>query len=149
MENKTVTVIFIGLYDILNECFDNFLHDGFLNLESKFHLVHILNKNSVKYLPTNIDVKVAGEIEKYINNQMNKVSALLWGNQKVKPEVKKVILYHSEPKLKGINYLNDISANSCVVVTRGEQDIEGLFKNSFAYYLVAHAPCDVLVLRPN
>lgn len=149
MKNRASTVIFLGLNDMLNESFDHYVHDGFLNLDSHFYLVHVYNKRSHINLPTNIDVKDDAQVEAYINGQMDKVGDRLWGDQKKKPDVEKVILFNNEPKLKSINYLNELKADSCVVVTRGEQDNEGIFKDSFAYYLVAYAPCDVLVLRPN
>ncbi|MCF8058942.1 MAG: universal stress protein [Bacteriovoracaceae bacterium] len=149
MKNRVTTVIFLGLNDILNENFDHYIHDGFLNLDSDFHLVHIMNKRSHMNFPTNIDVNDEAQVEEFINKKIDKVGALLWGDEAKKPEVKKVILFNSDPKLKAINYLNECKADSCVVITRGEQDVEGIFKDSFAYYLVAYAPCDVLVIRPS
>lgn len=142
-------VLFLGLDDILNDNFDHYLSDGFFNIKSDFHLVHVLDNDVRKGFPPNINVENDEEVEKFIYEKFEKVAAKLWGDRGEKPHVEQAILFHKEPKLRALNYLKEQNANSCVVVTRGEQGVEGVFRDSFAYYLVAHAPCDVLVLRPQ
>lgn len=142
------TVLFLGLNDILNDNFDHYLSDGFFNVNSHFVLVHILNSDAKSGFPAHIDTADDKAVEGFINEKFDRVSAMLWGDAERKPQVEKAIIYHSEPKLSAVNFLKESGANSCVTVTRGEQGAEGIFRDSFAYHLVANAPCDVLVLRP-
>ena len=142
-------VLFLGLDDIINDNFEHYLHDGFFNLKNEFHFVHILDHDNKGSFPPSVNTDDDSAVEKFINDKFDGVAAKLWGDSAEKPKVEKSIIYHQEAKLRALNYLKEKNADSCVVVTRGEQGVEGVFKNSFAYYLVANAPCDVLVLRPN
>lgn len=143
------TVLFLGLDDILNENFDHYLSDGFFNRTNHFVFVHILNNDAKKGFPPSVDINDDKAVEKFVNDKFDKVEELLWADSQEKPQIEKAILFHSDPKLRALNYLKETDASSCVVVTRGEQGVEGVFRDSFAYHLVAHAPCDVLVLRPG
>lgn len=149
MATQAKIVLFLGLDDILNNNFEHYLHDGFFNIGNEFHLVHILNHDDKGNFPAHVNQDSDEEVEKFIHEKFDGVALKLWGDSSQKPQVKKSIIYHKEPKLCALNHLKDEGASSCVVVTRGEQGVEGVFKDSFAYYLVAHAPCDVLVLRPS
>ncbi len=143
------TVLFLSLDDIVNDNFDHYKNDGFFNIDSHFILAHILNSDSKAGFPPSVDIKDDKAVEAFINEKFDKVADILWGDSDKKPQVEKAIIFHSEPKLSAVNYLKEVNADSCVTVTRGEQGAEGIFRDSFAYYLVAHAPCDVLVLRPT
>ena len=151
MANQPKIVLFLGLNDILNSNFEHLLHDGLFNRENHFQLVHILDHDRLDGLPPQIDRESEKDIEAFIHEKFDSVVQKLWGHNldQQGQNVEKAILFHKEPKLRAINYLKEEKADSCIVVTRGDQGVEGVFKDSFAYYLVAHAPCDVLVLRPD
>ena len=144
---RAKTVIFMGSEEIHNETFDHLLKDGFYNGTSTFVLVHILNDKSRTSFPPSVDVRSDAEVEKYINQQFDKFEAKFI-DEKTKPTVERMILLNKDTKLQAVNFLKESEADSCVVATRGEQGVSGVFSESMAYYLVAHAPCDVLVIRP-
>jgi len=144
---RAKTVIFMGSEEIHNETFDHLLKDGFYNSTSTFVLVHILNDKSRASFPPSVDVRSDAEVEKYINQQFDKFEAKFI-DEKTKPTVERMILLNKDTKLQAVNFLKESEADSCVVATRGEQGVSGVFSESMAYYLVAHAPCDVLVIRP-
>jgi nucleotide-binding universal stress UspA family protein len=56
-------------------------------------------------------------------------------------------LLHHSPKVKMIDYLKEIGADTVVVVTRGVSGIKGLFTSSTAEHLMKFSPCDVYVMR--
>jgi len=144
---RAKTVIFMGSEEIHNETFDHLLKDGFYNGTSTFVLVHILNDKSRASFPPSVDVRSDAEVEKYINQQFDKFEAKFI-DEKTKPTVERMIILNKDTKLQAVNFLKESEADSCVVATRGEQGVSGVFSESMAYYLVAHAPCDVLVIRP-
>lgn len=148
IRQKAKTVLFLGLNEILNETFGHYQTDGFFNPEGEFSLVHIFSPNSNEELPPNINAKNEDEVKAFINEKLGLVSHNLLGDVP-KDRIKIEILYHNEPKLRALNFLKESGADACVVATRGEQGVSGVFRESFAFYLVAHAPCDVLVLRPH
>jgi len=145
---RAKTVIFMGPDEVHNEMFDHLLKDGFYNNTSTFVLVHVLNDKSRTHFPPGVDVKSDSEVEKYINKQFDKFEEKFI-DEKTKPNVERMILLNKDTKLQAVNFLKDSGADSCVVATRGEQGVSGVFSESMAYYLVAHAPCDVLVIRPQ
>lgn len=145
---RAKTVIFMGPDEVHNEIFDHLLKDGFYNNTATFVLVHILNDKSRATFPPSVDVKSDSEVEKYVNQQFDKFEEKFI-DEKTKPNVERVILLNKDTKLQAVNFLEEVQADSCVVATRGEQGVCGVFAESMAYYLVAHAPCDVLILRPN
>ncbi len=144
---RAKTVIFMGPDEVHNEMFDHLLKDGFYNNTSTFVLVHILNDKSRENFPPSVDVKKDSEVEKYINTQFDKFEEK-FVDEATKPKVERMILLNKDTKLQAVNFLKESKADSCVVATRGEQGLSGMFTDSMAYYLVAHAPCDVLVIRP-
>lgn len=140
-------VIFMGPDEVHNEVFDHLLKDGFYNNSSTFVLVHILNDKSRGCFPPSVDVKSEDEVEKYINIQFNKFEER-FVDEENRPKIERMIILNKDTKLQAVNFLKESGADSCVVATRGEQGLSGMFTDSMAYYLVAHAPCDVLVIRP-
>ncbi len=137
----------MGPDEVHNEVFDHLLKDGFYNGTSTFVLVHILNDKSRSCLPPSVDTKSEDEVEKYINAQFDKFEEK-FVDQTLKPKIERMIILNKDTKLQAVNFLKESGADSCVVATRGEQDLAGMFTDSMAYYLVAHASCDVLVIRP-
>ncbi len=138
----------MGPDEVHNETFEHLLKDGFYNNTSSFVLVHILNEKSKAKFPVNVDVKNEVEVEKYINAQFDKFENK-FVDEKIQPKIERMILLNSDTKLQAVNFLKESEADSCVVATRGHHGMADIFMESMAYYLVAHAPCDVLVIRPS
>ena len=55
-------------------------------------------------------------------------------------------LFDENPKEKLVQYLHDQQIDLVIVATR---ERKGLFESSFASYLNRHAPCSVLIIRPQ
>lgn len=54
-----------------------------------------------------------------------------------------------DPEEEMTKLLSEIHADVLVVGTRGKNGIFAIFDRSFSQYMVKHAPCDVLVVRPD
>lgn len=144
---RAKTVIFMGPSEVHNQTFDHLLKDGFYNDTSTFVLVHILNDKSRSQLPPSVDAKKDNEIENYIHSQFEKFEQQ-FVDEAIVPKIEKVILLNSDTKLQAVNFLKESGADSCVVATGTDEGLTGMFHDTMAYYLVAQAPCDVLVIRP-
>lgn len=147
MKKRKKTVLFLNIEQLLGDSFEHFVEDGFFNPEGHYVLVHIFTPEIRSHLPAQVNKKDDEAVNAFILRKMFEVVERVWGEPS--PNwVDVEVLYHKEPKLRAVNYLRDEEADSCVVATRGEQGVSGIFKDSFAYFLVANAPCDVLILRP-
>ena len=145
---RAKTVIFMGPEEVHQHTFEHLLKDGFYNDSSTFVLVHILNEKSKAQFPPSIDIKNEQEVEDYIYQQFSKFEEEFIDSDR-RPKIEKEIILNSDTKLSAINFLKDSGADSCVVASSGEDDLGGAASHSSAFYLVAHAPCDVLVIRPD
>lgn len=148
MRKKKKTVLFLNIEELLEESFEHFVDDGLFNPDNYFILAHVFSPEIGEHLPPGVDKKDPDAINSFILEKLNSVASKIWDDPN--PQwVEAEILYHQEPKLRAVNYLREVEADACVVATRGNQGVSNLFQESFAYYLVANAPCDVLILRPS
>ena len=67
----------------------------------------------------------------------------------VDAQVEKKCFFDFEPQDRIRNYLKEVDAQLVVTASRGKHGIEGFFSSSFSDFLIKHAPCDVLVMRPK
>jgi nucleotide-binding universal stress UspA family protein len=118
-----------------------------LRCAKNVHLVHIYNETCDEFLPVNIRNCDKKEIEAFISSTLTDL------RDEIKPEGSTgqwftQTLFHADVKLHSIDFLKEVSADLVVSATRGQHGPSGFFKDSFTYFLVEHAPCDVYVLRP-
>jgi nucleotide-binding universal stress UspA family protein len=119
----------------------------FLKTAEKVHIVHIYNERSDKFLPLEIGKTDKTAIERYINGELENLKKEI--SEDAKGEWFCQTLYNADAKLKSVDFLKEVNADLVILATRGLQGLEGVFKDSFAFYLVENAPCDVYVLRPQ
>ena len=114
----------------------------------KVTLLHVYNDKTDIHLPMDLKNKHdKTEVETAIKKAMNQVRDEIvptgdcdhWFTQ---------VIYHSDAKLETLQFLKQVAADLVVVATRGNHGATGVFKDSFANYLMEYSPCDVYVLRP-
>ncbi|GAB4018168.1 MAG: hypothetical protein Fur0010_19200 [Bdellovibrio sp.] len=114
----------------------------------KVTFLHVYNQNTEADLPFDIkNMNDKSEVEKVIKQKMNDLKHKIAGQETPASWFTQVI-YHSDAKLETLEFLKQVSADLVVVATRGGHGATGVFKNSFASYLVEYSPCDVYVIRP-
>jgi len=93
------------------------------------------------------DPKLFEELRSSIVKGLEKTADdLITDSEDRKHVVTQCFLHHS-PKVKMIEYLQEVGADTVVVVTRGSTGIKGLFTSSTAEHLMKFSPCDVYVMR--
>ncbi len=121
-----------------------------LNKAENIYLVHIFNEKSKKHLPQEIQNKDFTEIENYVIQKLHRLTDdLLPGHHNRSEERHSHCIFNINEKIKILDYLKEIKADLVISPTQGKQGIEGIFKDSFCFWLVEHAPCDVFVIRPK
>jgi nucleotide-binding universal stress UspA family protein len=115
------------------------------------HFVHVVRKN---FEVSEMSVKEIPDLETF--NKMKEANIAFFKKkaQEVLPEkafenAQFVVLYDQSPADRMIEYAKQVDAQMIVVATRNKRGFAGLFTSSFADRMLALAPCDVLVLRPN
>ena len=128
------------------EQLESLVDSPILKSAKKVSLVHIYNKESQSsFLPCkNGHTLTLEDVEKHVTKKLSKFRELLHLDTEI--EIK--VIFNRDAKIKVLEYLEQNKTDLVVVSTRGEMGVEGLFKNSFSFWLVEHAPCDVYVVRP-
>jgi nucleotide-binding universal stress UspA family protein len=122
----------------------------FLKETDNVYFLNIFNKRSEKHLPLNIDTKNREQVEEYITGVLKDIrEATVNGHQNKNSTKHSRVFFDNNDKNRVLEYLSEIDADLVIVTTRGEQGVEGIFADSYSYWLVAHAPCDVFVIRPK
>ncbi len=150
--NNAVThniALFLSGEEVADDSLLQYAHDGLFSGNNHFHLVHIVDEASLKSLPVNVDPNDEEAVRNFYDEKFSAFSEKMSQQCEKGLQMKRHILFHNQAKLHALHFLKEIKADSCVLATRGEQGVEGIFAESFSYYLVAHAPCDVLVVRPR
>lgn len=142
-------VLFLSGEDKWDESLLQYANDGLFLQGNHLHLVHIVNEHSLKQLPSGVNVRDQDQVKAVFDKKFSQFQRQLSETSQRKLKFSCHLLFHKEAKLKALEFLKEVKADACVLATRGEQGVEGIFAESFSYYLVAHAPCDVLVIRPN
>lgn len=115
----------------------------------KVTLLTIYNEKMSNELPSHIvDKHDFPDIENHILSLLEEVKKNLIPSDVDPLSWKTVCLFNADTKRVSVEFLQEQKADIAIVATRGEQGIEGLFKDSFTFYLVESAPCDVYVIRP-
>ena len=113
------------------------------------HLVSVYNDKLAKYLPCSIVNKEDfNEVEKYARSRMEELKDELKPSDADPARWHVDVVFNNDIKHIAVEFLRNHQADLAVTSTRGHQGINGIFKDSFAFYLVQHAPCDVYVVRP-
>jgi nucleotide-binding universal stress UspA family protein len=68
-------------------------------------------------------------------------------NAQSKTDFEAKVFLDANPKEKVLQLVSELKANLIVTTTKRRSGVANLFHSSFSSHLVAHAPCDVLVLR--
>ncbi|MFP5387613.1 MAG: universal stress protein [Bacteriovoracia bacterium] len=115
------------------------------------HFVHVVRKNyevSEVYVTEYPDAKKFNKIkESSLRFFQKKAKELL--PEKALENARFQVFLDPSPADRMVEYAKEIDANMIVVATRNKRGLAGLFTSSFADRMLALAPCDVLVLRPN
>lgn len=93
------------------------------------------------------DPKLFEELRTSIIKGLEKTADDLIKNPEDRSHVVTQCFLHHSPKVKMVEYLKDVGADTVVVVTRGASGIKGLFTSSTAEHLMKFSPCDVYVMR--
>ena len=118
------------------------------NAES-VQLLSVYNDKLAKYLPCSIVNKEDfQEVEQYARSRMEELRDELMPSDADPAQWPIEVVFNNDIKHVAIEFLRNHQADLAVTSTRGHQGIQGIFKDSFAFYLVQHAPCDVYVVRP-
>lgn len=114
------------------------------------YFIHIYNERSKKYLPSTIDTNNFEEIENHVVQKLHELAdELIHGHLNKSEQRHSHCLFNNDAKIKILDYLTRVKADLVIASTRGEQGLEGFFTDSYCNWLVEHAPCDVLVVRPK
>ena len=120
-------------------------------LKSAKHVtLHTIYNDSMGVeLPAHIvDKNKFPEIEEHILSRLEDIKTALMPADADSRSWSTKCTFNAEPKRIAVEYLQESKADLAISATRGEQGIRGLFKESFAFYLIEYAPCDVYVIRP-
>ena len=146
-EKYTSVVIEVSMEDSLLDQLKYLQNSPILKFADQVHFIHIYNDQSDTKFPVNIDSKSNSEVEKYISDKLKGLMDDLKPDD-VKGEWFFKVLFHSDYKLHTLQFLKEVKADLVVLATRGEQGIQGMFKDSLSFYLAENSPCDVYILRP-
>lgn len=112
-------------------------------------IVTVYNETMKSCLPVElIDHTDLEQIEKYAKSRLEDIKLELLPDGVDSSGWYTEVIFNKDAKRVALEYLTERKADLAVTTTRGEQGISGFFKDSFAFYLVQHSPCDVYVVRP-
>lgn len=133
-------------------CFDQLMSlkdSPILKNANHVYIMTVYNEKMKASLPSHIvDHSDHDEISKYAKAKMEDLKMELLPSGVGSESWHTEIVFNNDTKKVALEYLKERKANLAITTTRGEQGITGFFKDSFAFYLVQHAPCDVYVVRP-
>lgn len=116
---------------------------------SHVYIMTVYNESMKACLPSHIvDPTDLDEITKFAKAKMEDLKMELLPSGVGSESWHTEIVFNNNTKKVALEYLKERKANLAITTTRGEQGITGFFKDSFAFYLVQHAPCDIYVVRP-
>jgi nucleotide-binding universal stress UspA family protein len=150
MRNKYSNVVIEVSLD--EGCLENLLSlkrsPIFKNAE-QVSLVSVYNDSMVNLLPCNIVNKEDfDEIKSVLESRLSELRDELIPSDVDPARWHVEVILSKDVKHCAIEFLRNRKADLAITSTRGHQGITGIFKDSFAFYLVQHAPCDVYVIRP-
>lgn len=111
------------------------------------HIVNVFDKCQANFLPISIDKKDLESVEEFVSSILEDLKEELLPTGADSENWIVHSFFSSDSKIKSREYLRQIKADLVITSTRGEQNTSGLFCDSFSYYLVSNAPCDVYVLK--
>jgi hypothetical protein len=121
-----------------------------LRAADNIHLIHIYNDKLKSNLPFSVNPDDFSEIEAYVTDRLHELTdELLPGHVNKVGDRHSLCVFNASEKLEIINYLDKVGADLVIVSTRRVKGLEGLSNNSFSFWLVEHAPCNVLIIRPK
>ncbi|TNF29591.1 MAG: universal stress protein [Deltaproteobacteria bacterium] len=150
MKNKYESVVI----DVSLEegCFDQLMslkNSPILKNANHVYIMTVYNEKMKACLPSHIvDSTDHGQITEYAKAKMEDLKMELLPSDTNSESWHTEIVFNNDAKRVALDYLKERKAELAITATRGEQGITGFFKDSFAFYLVQHAPCDVYVVRP-
>lgn len=118
---------------------------------SELHFVHVFetkvfaNDFTITVYPT---TEQFPEIDEAVIRTLKSKSQEVLKKLKNPPKTFYKCLHSTNSKEETVQYLRETNADIVVVLTRGLSGVKGFFSSSFADFLVRHAPCNVLVVRP-
>ena len=121
-----------------------------LSHADNIYFVHIFSERSKKDLPLSVDSHDFEDVKHFVMDRLKELcTELVPSHHNENDERHCHCLFNSSEKIKVLDYLEEVKADLVITSTKGEQGLEGVFKESFSFWLVEHAPCDVLVVRPK
>ncbi|MCO4795082.1 MAG: universal stress protein [Bacteriovoracaceae bacterium] len=142
-------VIDVSLDDTCSDQLLSLKGSPVLKNASHVYIVSVYNESMKECLPSNIvDPKDFDEIGKFAKAKLEDLKMELLPSGVESSSWHTEVVFNNDSKRVALEYLNERKASLAITATRGEQGISGVFKDSFAFYLVQHAPCDVYVVRP-
>lgn len=133
-------------------CFDQLMSlkdSPVLKNANHVYIVTVYNESMKGSLPSHIvDPTDHEEITNFAKSKMEDLKMELLPSGVGSESWHTEVVFNNDTKRVALEYLTERKANLAITATKGEQGISGVFKDSFAFYLVQHAPCDVYVVRP-
>lgn len=138
----------VSLNEDLLEDLKSYKDYELLNHADNVYFVHIYNQRSEQNLPDDVKGKDFDSIREYVLGELHKVAeALVPGHKNKDSDRHSQCIFMSDEKISILDYLDEVEADLVIAETRGEQGVTGIFKDSYCFWLVEHAKCDVLVLK--
>jgi nucleotide-binding universal stress UspA family protein len=116
---------------------------------AKLHVVHVVPRvvpmSATEFEPNNLEDLQASVVE----GAARQLDLLLTETDRVHLRVKPMVLVSTTPADAIVDYARETHVDIIVVGTHGRGGISHLLMGSVAEHVVRHAPCPVLVVRPN
>jgi len=143
-------VLSVSMDELSIKNFSELKNSHNLGLADNIHFIHIYNEKLIHNLPSSLDCSDFGNVESYVVEKLHDLAKDLIPNHiNEKGDRHSLCIFNSSEKIEILNYLERVCADLVIVSSRNEHVLEGLSPNSFSYWLIEHAPCNVLVLRPK
>ena len=128
---------------------ENLKNSPLLKNAKNVSIVSVYNEKMAKYLPCHIvDKKDFNEIQQSIEVILKDLRDKIIPVDANPAHWHVEVIFNNDVKHMAVEFLRNRNADLAIISTRGFQGISGFFEDSFAFYMVQHAPCDVHVLRP-
>jgi universal stress protein A len=116
---------------------------------ARLHVLHVAQEVSPtageEFFPGDLDALQADVVER----ATSRLEASLTDNDLTVLRATPVVRPSADPARAIIDYAKEAHADIVVVGTHGRGPLSHLFMGSVAEHVVRHAPCPVLVVRPN
>jgi hypothetical protein len=148
MRNFKNIVVTISLDQKSQHSLNKLQESTLFSQADNIYFVHIFTEKSRQFLNTTEINQSRENLKERITEKLTQLAHMAApGHENTSGRPLGQCLFGANEKMKIIDFLKEVESDLVVSRTRGEQGIEGVFKSSFCFWLVEHAPCDVYIIR--